>query len=112
MTVFWAIVITFLLPDTPLRARFLSPSDRKIAIRRVSENKTGIKSNQFKWYQCKEALCDSTAWIIVLFHLCIGIPNGGIQSVGLIAKLYPTRLMLTSSQVWANNCQGVGVFNL
>lgn len=67
-----------------MTARFLSKEDRVKAVVRVRENMTGIKSDTFQWGQCKEALLDSKAWLIVLIQLCANIPNGGLHSVRVV----------------------------
>lgn len=80
-TVAWSVGIFFLLPDVPMTAWFLKEVDRIKAITRVKENMTGIKNDQFKWQQCREALLDAKTWFIVLIQLCANIPNGGVHSV-------------------------------
>ncbi|VUC37974.1 unnamed protein product [Clonostachys rosea] len=84
ITVAWAFIIFIIFPDTPMKARFLSEADRIKAIERVEENMTGIKSDKFRWYQCKEALLDVKAWALVVIQICGNIPNGGIQGFGSI----------------------------
>ena len=64
-----------------MTARFLSREDRVKAVVRVRENMTGIRNNTFQWAQCREALLDSKAWLLVLIQLCANIPNGGLHSV-------------------------------
>ncbi|KAJ5151646.1 major facilitator superfamily transporter [Penicillium capsulatum] len=84
VTTAWSFGIFFLLPDTPSTSWFLSPVDREKAIMRVKENKTGIKNDDFKWSQCREALLDVKAWFLVIIQLSSNIPNGGEQSFGTI----------------------------
>jgi hypothetical protein len=62
-------------------AWFLSPSDRIKAVARVQDNLTGIKNDEFKWYQLSEALLDPKTWLILTIQLASNIPNGGITSV-------------------------------
>lgn len=80
-TLTWSVGIFFLLPDEPRNAWFLNKQDREKAIIRIKENMTGIKSNKFQWYQCREALTDVSAWLLVLIQLAGQIANGGVQSV-------------------------------
>ncbi|TQS31911.1 hypothetical protein Golomagni_07795, partial [Golovinomyces magnicellulatus] len=79
-TIAWSVGIFFLMPDEPRSAWFLSKTDREKAIIRVRENMTGIKSNKFEWYQCREAIMDVSAWLLVLIQLSGQIANGGVQS--------------------------------
>ncbi|KAG6000825.1 hypothetical protein E4U21_004968, partial [Claviceps maximensis] len=79
-TVAWSVAVFFLLPDTPMTARFLSVQDRQKAIVRVKDNMTGIKDNTMKWNQVREALWDVKTWLIVLETLAANIPNGAVTS--------------------------------
>ncbi|OAQ60043.1 major facilitator superfamily transporter [Pochonia chlamydosporia 170] len=83
-TVAWSVGIFFLLPDTPMEARFLKEEDRKKAILRVKENMTGIKSDKVKWGQVKEALLDVKSWLIVALQLASNIPNGAVTTFSSI----------------------------
>ena len=80
-TAAWSVGVYFLMPDTPTTARFLSEEDRGKAVVRVKENMTGIRSDSFQWAQCREALLDTKAWMLVLIQICANIPNGGLHSV-------------------------------
>ncbi|CAM1508829.1 Fc.00g025680.m01.CDS01 [Cosmosporella sp. VM-42] len=84
ITVAWSFALFFLLPDTPMKAWFLSETDRLKAVERVEENMTGIKSDKFKWYQCVEALLDAKAWSLLVIQICGQIANGGVHSFGSI----------------------------
>ncbi|KID73647.1 uncharacterized protein G6M90_00g002380 [Metarhizium brunneum] len=83
-TVAWSVGIYFLLPDTPMEARFLSRQDREKAVLRVKENMTGIKSDKIKWGQVKEALLDAKTWLIVALLLASCIPNGAVTTFSAI----------------------------
>lgn len=52
----WAFVLAFALPDYPGNAWFLSKEDRILAVKRVSQNDTGIKSKVWRWPQFWAAL--------------------------------------------------------
>lgn len=66
--VFWSIIVFLFLPDSPTNAKFLSERERPIAIERVRENRTGIKSTHFKMHQAMEALQDPQVWIFALYN--------------------------------------------
>lgn len=76
MTLFWAGVLLWFLPDTPSTARWLTPEQREKAVDRIRSNQTGIKNNTFKWDQAFEALTDIKVWLLVLYQLANSIPNG------------------------------------
>ncbi|KIX04807.1 uncharacterized protein Z518_05678 [Rhinocladiella mackenziei CBS 650.93] len=78
ITIAWAIILLWFLLDTPGNARFLSKELRDIAISRVRTNQTGIKNNEFKWYQVREALLDIKDWLVVLFICCVSVCNGAL----------------------------------
>ncbi|KAF2092482.1 MFS general substrate transporter [Rhizodiscina lignyota] len=82
ITVFWAVIMLLLLPDSPSDAKFLSARDKQVAIARVAENNTGIRSHQFKPEQVMEALRDPNVWLLTLYNFCINLPNGGLTSFG------------------------------
>ncbi|KAL3433245.1 major facilitator superfamily domain-containing protein [Aspergillus tetrazonus] len=84
ITIAWAFVLFWWLPDTPMNARFLSADDRRKAVSRVSENMTGIKNDKFKLDQFVEALLDIKCWALVLIQITCSIPNGGVSNFGSI----------------------------
>ncbi|KAM3470583.1 hypothetical protein MY8738_009698 [Beauveria namnaoensis] len=83
-TIAWSIFIYLLLPDDPTKARFLSASERERALMRVRRNMTGRKTTKINWSQCREALGDVQAWLLVLIQLSGQIANGGVQGFGSI----------------------------
>lgn len=78
-TVAASVLVFYLLPDVPSSAWFLSKEERILAIARVSDNLTGIKTANFSWSQLREALCDVHTWLLVLNQLALNIPNGGLH---------------------------------
>lgn len=84
VTCLWALVIFFLLPDTPSNARFLSERERIIAVKRVSGNETGIKNKAFNPKQAIVALYDPKALLLFTSVFAAAIPNGVINSFSTI----------------------------
>lgn len=80
----WGIVTTYLLPDNPLQARFLSDRERVLAVERMRAGQTGIENRRFKAYQAREALLDIKTWIMVLMVFCIHLVNGAVTGFGSI----------------------------
>lgn len=68
------------MPDSQLNARWLQPSDRRLAVERVRINQQGIGNKHFKPYQLKEALLDPLTWAFAFYALTADIPNGGISN--------------------------------
>ncbi|KAK2741717.1 hypothetical protein FQN55_008216 [Onygenales sp. PD_40] len=80
ITIVWALVLGYFLPDNPVKAKFLSEREKAIAIDRLREDRTGISNETFKREQFIEALTDTKTWILVAFNLCISIPNGSLTN--------------------------------
>jgi MFS family permease len=84
ITVIWGFIVLYILPDNPIHARFLSHSERTIAVERMRRGQTGIENNHFKIYQVKEALLDLKTWILVMMTLSIQMLNGAVSGFGSI----------------------------
>ena len=67
--------------------RWLSNDEKKIAIRRLRDNQTGIKNTEFKSYQIKEALLDPKTWLFFFLSIATQVVNGAVSNFGsLIVK--------------------------
>ncbi|THU89913.1 MFS general substrate transporter [Dendrothele bispora CBS 962.96] len=75
-TSLWGLYVFFMLPDSPVSARFLSEREKAIAVKRVAENRTGIKNKTFKTYQVKQALLDPKTYLLFFASVAAQIPNG------------------------------------
>lgn len=85
ITCAYGFILFFLLPDSPSKAWFLSIEERRIALHRTLENKTGVMDEDiFKPKQILQALKDPQAWLLVLYQFSVNIPNGGITSFSSI----------------------------
>jgi MFS transporter, ACS family, allantoate permease len=80
LTVALGIAFYFVIPDSPLNAKWLSERDRVLAIARVRDNQQGIGNKHFKRYQLIEALKDPMTWALVSYALVADIPNGGMST--------------------------------
>jgi hypothetical protein len=58
ISVLWGIFVFFWLPDSPMRAKCFSETDKALMIERVRSNQTGRRNKTFRWDQVKEALTD------------------------------------------------------
>jgi ACS family allantoate permease-like MFS transporter len=102
-TFVWSIVIVFFLPDSALKARWLTPHEREIAHSRPQKRNRSFKSNVWKKEQAIEALKDPKTWLLFFYTACTSIPNGGYTNFSsLIIKGFdfgtlPT-LLLTMPQ--------------
>ncbi|KAI9148287.1 major facilitator superfamily domain-containing protein [Paramyrothecium foliicola] len=82
ITIFFAVLLGFFLPDQPATARFLSDDERDSAIMRIKGNQTGAVKHEIQWNQVWEALTDVNAWLMFFIQLTSNIPNGGITTFG------------------------------
>ncbi|KAK7047851.1 hypothetical protein VNI00_006179 [Paramarasmius palmivorus] len=73
---------SFVLPDSPTKARFLTPDEKVIALERLRANNQGTESKVWKWDQVWELLLDPKTylWFLLLFVCCV--PSGGIGAFG------------------------------
>lgn len=58
LTVFVGVLFFIYVPDTPDKARWLSPEDRKLAVERIRSNQQGVINKSFRVDQAKEAFLD------------------------------------------------------
>lgn len=81
----WAFVMFFFLPDNPLTARWLNPSERLMAHKRLQKSTQSTHSREsrvWKWDQFWEALRDPKSWLLFLYMVAATIPNGGLTAFG------------------------------
>ncbi|KAI1385490.1 major facilitator superfamily transporter allantoate [Hypoxylon trugodes] len=81
-TILYGVFLYFIIPDSPMTARWLSDRDRALALARVRQNRTGIMNRHLKWYQVKEALLDFQTWMLVIIQFLTNVPSGGVASFG------------------------------
>ncbi|KAF4851815.1 putative transporter [Colletotrichum siamense] len=84
VTCVWSLVIWFLLPDSPSNAFFLSHRERLLAVKRVSENETGIKNKAFDKKQALLGSVDPKTLLLFTSVFAAAIPNGVVNSFSTI----------------------------
>lgn len=82
LTVLLGIAIFFVLPDNPASAKWLTPSERILAVERTRSNQQANENKTVKWYQVQEALLDPYTWLYALFATATNLPNGAIGNFG------------------------------
>jgi sugar phosphate permease len=80
----WSLFLLFVMPDSPMNARFLTAEEKYHATKRLASNRTGIANKVWKWNQFFECFLDVRIWLIFFFDIVINIPNGGLQTFGSI----------------------------
>ena len=87
MTIAWGFLIGCVLPDSPVKAKFISEREKAIHIERMRADQTGIENKTFKREQMMEAFRDPKTWLMFMFNIFISIPNGGLTNFSpLIVK--------------------------
>lgn len=110
----YAIILFFILPDSPAKASFLTESERRIAVQRTLKNKTGTAqvTEAFKWSQVSAAAKDPQAWCLVLYTFCVNLANGGLTSVCYSDTDIPRIFSLTYTQVLRNHYRRLWLLKL
>ena len=66
VTVTVGLCVILFLPDTPMKARWLSASDKVALLKHVSVNQTGIQTNKFRPAEILDALTDPQLYLMVV----------------------------------------------
>lgn len=80
ITVVWAVIVGIFLPDSPVKAKFISKREKAIVVDRLRVDQTGIENKTFKKEQMVETFKDPKTWLMILFNLWVSIPNGGLTN--------------------------------
>jgi ACS family allantoate permease-like MFS transporter len=87
ITFAWSILLVLLLPDSALKAKWLTPHEREIAHSRPQKRNHSFKSNEWKLSQAIEALKDPKTWLLFFYTVFTSLPNGGYTNVSVIIVL-------------------------
>ena len=71
VTVLVGFITFFFLPDTPMKAPFLSESEKVALLKHVAVNQTGIVNKRVKHRQILEILFDIQLWLMVLLTILV-----------------------------------------
>lgn len=61
----------FFIPDTPIKAKWLSEEEKVALLRHVGENQTGVWSTTLNFSQIKDAVCDVQLWLLTLITILV-----------------------------------------
>ncbi|USP81087.1 hypothetical protein yc1106_08361 [Curvularia clavata] len=84
VTCLWAVVIWFLMADSPSNAHFLNKRERLLAVKRVAGNQTGIKNKHFDKGQIFVGFFDPKTILLFISVFAAAIPNGVVNSFSTI----------------------------
>ncbi|KAL2809069.1 MFS general substrate transporter [Aspergillus granulosus] len=79
-----AALVLFILPETPEKARFLSPTDKARIKARLEADSAGVGEKVFRWNALVEVFGDAQTWLLILLTLLITIPSGVITTFSAI----------------------------
>lgn len=82
LTVALAVCFYFLVPDSQLTAKFLSPAERVMAIHRIRSNQQGIGNRHFKPYQAWELVKDPRTYLYFAIQFISNIGYGAVGTWG------------------------------
>lgn len=61
----------FIMPDTPMEAKFLTDGEKTALLNHVAVNQTGIENHTFKWSQLKEVFLDIQVWLMFILTVLV-----------------------------------------
>ncbi|KAJ5138095.1 uncharacterized protein N7443_009619 [Penicillium atrosanguineum] len=70
----------FFIPDTPIKAKWLSESEKVALLQHVSENQTGLWSTTLNMKQIWESLFDIQLWLLTLTTILISVSSGVVTT--------------------------------
>lgn len=73
VTVVIGLSAFFFLPDTPMKASWLSDNEKVALLKHVSVNQTGIQSRKFRPKEIVEALLDPQIWLLLLSVVLVSV---------------------------------------
>lgn len=80
LTVIIGVITFFFLPDTPMKARFLTDMEKAAVLHHVAQNQTGVQNTHFKLAHIWEALLDVQLWLLTLITVLISISSGVVTT--------------------------------
>ncbi|OKL61076.1 hypothetical protein UA08_03076 [Talaromyces atroroseus] len=74
------VVVYFFIPDTPMKARFLSEVEKVALLRHISVNKTGIWNEKFEMKHIFESVLDVQVWLLTLMVVLQSVSSGVVTT--------------------------------
>lgn len=80
VTMGYGLIVFIFLPAYPMKAWFLNPREKVIAVRRLQKNNTGIQTRKFKLKQLIEAFMDPQLWLLGIYSWSFAFVNSALGS--------------------------------
>lgn len=71
ITSFVGLLGWFILPNSPMTAKFLTEAEKIALLNHIAVNQTGIENRHFKWRQLKETVLDVQIWLLVAMSVSV-----------------------------------------
>lgn len=82
-----SLLVLFILPETPAKAKFLNEAEKQRIVQRLRQDQAGVGAKVFRWRSVLEAFADLQTWLLVLLTILITIPSGVITTFSAILIL-------------------------
>ncbi|KAH6605879.1 hypothetical protein Trco_005032 [Trichoderma cornu-damae] len=80
ITVAVGLATFFFLPDSPMKASWLSDNEKVALLKHVSVNQTGIQSRMFRPEEIVEALVDPQIYLLLLSVVLLSVSSGVVTT--------------------------------
>ncbi|KAK4120285.1 MFS general substrate transporter [Parathielavia appendiculata] len=80
VTVVVGSCVVIFLPDTPMKARWLSDTEKVALLKHVSVNQTGVENRKFRGKEIIEALLDPQVYLLLLAVILLSVSSGVVTS--------------------------------
>ncbi|WRT64798.1 uncharacterized protein IL334_001732 [Kwoniella shivajii] len=80
----WALVMGFLIPDSPHTAKWLTRREAVITMSRKRHDHHTVEKRQLKWDQVKETVLDVKIYLYFLLGFFANVPNGATSNFGTL----------------------------
>jgi len=72
--------VVLFLPDTPMKARWLSDNEKVALLKHVSVNQTGVENRKFRGKEIIEALLDPQIWLLLVSVVLLSVSSGVVTT--------------------------------
>ncbi|PLB52387.1 putative allantoate permease [Aspergillus steynii IBT 23096] len=80
ITVIVGVATYFFIPDTPMKAKFLSDDEKISILKHVSVNQTGIHNSKFNYKHIIESVFDVQVWLLTLQVVLQSVSSGVVTT--------------------------------
>jgi len=80
LTIVWGVLLLWILPAEPIKAKGFNERERYMSVARLKTNNAGVRNTHFKMAQVTELLLDGNFWMLFWSSFLIMISNGPIST--------------------------------